>query len=295
MREVTRTHPNRVTIKRGAVAVAAVLLIVVLVLLVVNLQRGQRYAQALRLAEAGDAASAYDIFASLGSYSDSAERAAGLVQKDPALPYRKAAKGDVIAFGSFEQDGDTTNGAEPIRWIVLERFDDRLLVLSADVLDGRQYNHVPFQEVTWADSDLRAWMNDDFLTAAFGPAQQGIIATVCNSNEDQSVTGAEGGADTQDRVFALSETESVIYLSSSANRADIGAAPATAFAASGALTVSEDGTADWWLRSPGTYGFAAQFVDAEGKPSVSGANVDVLYGVRPALWIDVSEAGRGAQ
>lgn len=295
MREVTRTHPNRVTIKRGAVAVAAVLLIVVLVLLVVNFQRGQRYAQALRLAEAGDAVSAYDIFASLGSYADSAERAAGLVQKDPALPYRKAAKGDVIAFGSFEQDGDTTNGAEPIRWIVLERFDDRLLVLSADVLDGRQYNHVPFQEVTWADSDLRAWMNDDFLTAAFGPAQQGIIATVCNSNEDQSVTGAEGGADTQDRVFALSETESVIYLSSSANRADIGAAPASAFAASGALTVSEDGTADWWLRSPGTYGFAAQFVDAEGKPSVSGANVDVLYGVRPALWIDVSEAGRGAQ
>lgn len=295
MREVTRTHPNRVTIKRGAVAVAAVLLIVVLVLLVVNFQRGQRYAQALRLAEAGDAASAYDIFASLGSYADSAQRAAGLVQKDPALPYRKAAKGDVIAFGSFEQDGDTTNGAEPIRWIVLERFDDRLLVLSADVLDGRQYNHVPFQEVTWADSDLRAWMNDDFLTAAFGPAQQGIIATVCNSNEDQSVTGAEGGADTQDRVFALSETESVIYLSSSANRADIGAAPASAFAASGALTVSEDGTADWWLRSPGTYGFAAQFVDAEGKPSVSGANVDVLYGVRPALWIDVSEAGRGAQ
>lgn len=267
----------------------------VLVLLVVNFQRGQRYAQALRLAEAGDAASAYDIFASLGSYADSAQRAAGLVQKDPALPYRKAAKGDVIAFGSFEQDGDTTNGAEPIRWIVLERFDDRLLVLSADVLDGRQYNHVPFQEVTWADSDLRAWMNDDFLTAAFGPAQQGIIATVCNSNEDQSVTGAEGGADTQDRVFALSETESVIYLSSSANRADIGAAPASAFAASGALTVSEDGTADWWLRSPGTYGFAAQFVDAEGKPSVSGANVDVLYGVRPALWIDVSEAGQGAQ
>ena len=295
MREVTRTHPNRVTIKRGAVAVAVVLLIVVLVLLVVNLQRGQRYAQALRFTEAGDAASAYDIFASLGSYADSAERAAGLVQKDPALPYRKAAKGDVIAFGSSEQDGDTTNGAEPIRWIVLERFDDRLLVLSADVLDGRQYNHVPFQEVTWADSDLRAWMNDDFLTAAFGPAQQGIIATVCNSNEDQSVTGAEGGADTQDRVFALSETESVIYLSSSANRADIGAAPASAFAASGALTVSEDGTADWWLRSPGTYGFAAQFVDAEGKPSVSGANVDVLYGVRPALWIDVSEAGRGAQ
>ena len=292
---MTRARLSQASIKKGAVVLATVLLALTLGFVVYNHQRGERYAEAVRLAEAGDTSGAYAIFVGLGGYADAAQRGAGLVEKDPAVPYRRAAKGDVIDFGSFEQDGNEANGSEPIQWIVLERFDDRLLVLSADVLEARQYNHVPFQDVTWADSDLRAWMNGDFFTAAFTPAQQGIIPSVLNENADQSIAGTPGGAPTQDRVFALSEQESVVYLSGSANRSDIGAAPASQAAASGPLAVSEDGTADWWLRSPGTYGFAAQFVDAEGKPSVSGANVDVLYGVRPALWIDVSEAGQGAQ
>ena len=167
--------------------------------------------------------------------------------------------------------------------------------VGADVLEARQYNHVPFQDVTWADSDLRAWMNGDFFTAAFTPSQQGIIPSVLNENADQSIAGTPGGAPTQDRVFALSEQESVVYLSGSANRSDIGAAPASQAAASGPLAVSEDGTADWWLRSPGTYAFAAQYVDTAGTPLPSGANVDVLYGVRPALWIDIAEVGGGQQ
>lgn len=292
---MTRARLTRATLKKGTVVLAAVLLAVTLGFLIHSHQRSQRYAQALRLAEAGDTAGAYGIFVGLGSYADARERAAGLVEEDPALPYRGAAKGDIVSFGSFEQDGDASNGPEPIQWIVLERFDDRLLVLSADVLDGRQYNHVPFQDVTWADSDLREWMNGEFLNAAFTPVQQGIIPSVLNENADQSATGAPGGAPTQDRVFALSEQESVVYLSGGANRSDIGEALASEQAASGALAVTEEGTADWWLRSPGTYGFAAQFVDAAGKPVASGANVDVLYGVRPALWIDLSEAGGGGR
>lgn len=272
-----------------------VLLALALGFVVYNHQRGERYAEAVRLAEAGDTSGAYAIFVGLGGYADAAQRGADLVEKDPAVPYRRAAKGDVIDFGSFEQDGNDANGPEPIQWIVLERFDDRLLLLSADVLEARQYNHVPFQDVTWADSDLRAWMNGDFFASAFTPAQQGIIPSVLNENADQPIAGTPGGAPTQDRVFALSEQESVVYLSGSANRSDIGAAPASQAAASGPLAVSEDGTADWWLRSPGTYAFAAQYVDTAGAPLPSGANVDVLYGVRPALWIDIAEVGGGQQ
>ena len=137
-------------------------------------------------------------------------------------------------------------------------------------------------------------MNGEFYEAAFTPVQRGLIETVHNENADQSITGASGGAATDDRVFALSETESVIYLNTAAARSDIGAALATQHAAEGPLSVSEDGTADWWLRSPGTYGFATQFVDASGTPSLSGANVDLQYGVRPALWISVARAGEGS-
>ena len=146
----------------------------------------------------------------------------------PRCPYRSVSKGDTVSFGSYEQDGNAQNGPEPIQWIVLDKIDGQLLLLSADVLEARQYHHVPFEEVTWENSDLRAWMNGDFYDGAFTPVQRGLIATVHNENADQSITGASGGAATDDRVFALSETESVIYLNTPAARSDIGAAPASA-------------------------------------------------------------------
>ena len=274
------------------VRIGAVLLVLSLVaVLTIVVRNAVRYREAVALDEAGDAQGAYELFHALGGYSDAAQRAQALVEADPALPYRSLSKGDTVSFGSYEQDGNAQNGPEPIQWIVLDKIDGQLLLLSADVLEARQYHHVPFEEVTWENSDLRAWMNGDFYDGAFTPVQRGLIETVHNENADQSITGASGGAATDDRVFALSETESVIYLNTPAARSDIGAAPASVHAAAGSLSVSEDGTADWWLRSPGTYGFATQFVDATGVPSLSGANVDLQYGVRPALWINVEGVG----
>ena len=284
----------RALLRRKTVRVAAVALVLSLVVaLAVVVRNAVRYREAVALDEAGDAQGAYQIFHALGRYGDAAQRARALVEADPALPYRFASKGDIVEFGTYEQDGDAGNGPEPIQWIVLERIDGQLLLLSADVLEVRQYHHVPFEEVTWENSDLRAWMNADFYDGAFTADQRGLIQMVHNDNADQSITGASGGAATDDRVFALSETESVVYLNTPAARSDIGAALASEHAAAGPLSVSEDGTADWWLRSPGTYGFATQFVDASGVPSLSGANVDLQYGVRPALWISVEGGGEG--
>ena len=264
------------------VRIGAVLLVLSLVaVLAIVVRNAVRYREAVALDEAGDAQGAYELFHALGGYSDAAQRS--------------ASKGDTVEFGAYEQDGNAQNGPEPITWIVLDKIDGQLLLLSADVLDARQYHHVPFEEVTWENSDLRAWMNGDFYEGAFTPVQRVLIETVHNENAAQSITGANGGAATDDRVFALSETESVIYLNTPAARSDIGAAPASVHAAAGPLSVSEDGTADWWLRSPGTYGFATQFVDATGVPSLSGANVDLQYGVRPALWINVEGAGEGSR
>ena len=274
------------------VRIGAGLLVLSLVLaLGIVVRNAVRYREAVARHEAGDAQGAYEIFHALGGYSDAAQRAQALVEADPALPYRSASKGDTVSFGVYEQDGDADNGPEPIQWVVLDKIDGQLLLLSADILEARQYHHVPFEEVTWENSDLRAWMNGDFYEGAFTPVQRGLIETVHNENADQSITGASGGAATDDRVFALSETESVIYFNTAAARSDIGAALASQHAAAGPLSVSEDGAADWWLRSPGTYGFATQFVDASGTPSLSGANVDLQYGVRPALWINVAGTG----
>ena len=282
----------RALLRSTTVRIGAVLLVLSLVLaLGIVVRNTVRYREAVARHEAGDAQGAYEIFRSLGRYGDAAERADALVAADPTLPYRSASKGDTVSFGVYEQDGNADNGPEPIQWIVLDKIDGQLLLLSADVLEARQYHHVPFEEVTWENSDLRAWMNDDFYEGAFTPVQRGLIETVRNENADQSITGASGGVATDDRVFALSETESLIYFNTPAARSDVGAALASQHAAAGPLSVSEDGTADWWLRSPGTYGFATQFVDVSGTPSLSGANVDLQYGARPALWIKVAGAG----
>ena len=118
------------------VRIGAVLLVLSLVTVVAIVVRNAvRYREALALDEAGDAQGAYEIFRSLGRYSDAAQRADALVATDPALPYRSASKGDTVSFGSYEQDGNTQNGPEPIQWIVLDKIDGQLLLLSADVLD----------------------------------------------------------------------------------------------------------------------------------------------------------------
>lgn len=254
---------------------------------------GAAYREALRLEEAGEHEGAYDAYSHLGGYADSAERLRAMIEADPALPYRSAKKGELIEFGAFEQDGDAANGPEPIRWIVLDRIDGRLLLLSHDSLDAAPYHRVPFEPVTWERSDLRRWMNSDFPAAAFNESELSLVPTVKVPNAPQSATGTAAGPATRDRVFALSETEASIYISDAVERAALGSAALSAAVDDDDLPTDEEGRADWWLRSPGTYDFTAQYVDREGVRHGSGAAADATYGVRPALWLDTSAGGAG--
>lgn len=49
--------------------------------------------------------------------------------------------GDIVTFGHYEQDNDTTNGKEPIAWRVLDKNDEgQYLIISEKVLDVQPYN-----------------------------------------------------------------------------------------------------------------------------------------------------------
>ena len=49
-----------------------------------------------------------------------------------------------------------------------------------------------------------------------------------------------------------------------------------------------DGNCDWWLRSPGLDDdFAAFVYGKHGDVIGGGSNVDLVFGVRPALWINL--------
>lgn len=111
--------------------------------------------------------------------------------------------GDIIQFGSYEQDNVKKNGKEPIDWIVLERTDDELFVVSRYILDWHPY-HDRFGEITWEKCTLRQWLNEDFYHAAFDEDEKKLIKTTTIKNEDNPVWNTEGGNDTLDKLFLLS-------------------------------------------------------------------------------------------
>ncbi len=254
-------------------------------------RQSETYKKAVSYAESGRAQSAYKLFQTLGRYKNSSEFANALLEENPVLSCLSAQKGDRVLFGHYEQDNDLTNGAEPIEWLVLERLDDRLLLLSSEGLDGKPYHTVPFAEITWENCSLRAWLNDEFLHTAFTPKEQFFIPAVPNRNKDQSAVGTEGGADTVDRVFLLSEADASVYLSTEMDRETIGKTFATKYAEDRNVETDEEGYISWWLRSPGVYPYSAQFVNQNGELHLSGAYIDIDYqfAVRPAIWLDLNK------
>lgn len=102
----------------------------------------------------------------------------------------EAQVGDTVRFGSYEQDNDLNNGAEAIEWLVLDKQDGKLLLLSKDALDAKPYNEED-EDVTWETCTLRSWLNDTFYTTAFRQEEQGSIATTKVKNEDNPKYGTE--------------------------------------------------------------------------------------------------------
>ncbi len=110
--------------------------------------------------------------------------------------------GDVVRFGSYEQDGNLTNGKEEIAWYVLDEAEDYYMLLAQQILDVRPY-HEEQKAVTWAECDVRRWLNQEFLETAFTVAEQSHIVNGTVSNEF--------GGETKDQVYLLSDREVYEY------------------------------------------------------------------------------------
>ncbi len=110
-----------------------------------------------------------------------------------------------VVFGMYEQDGDESNGPEPIEWQILSDEGDSLLLLSRYVLDDTIYGYWA-TEITWETSNMRQWLNDDFYNNAFSDDEKELIPTVLLSNP--TIHGmTSSGNDTEDKIFCLSAEE----------------------------------------------------------------------------------------
>ena len=245
-----------------------------------------KYDRAIKCIDSGDYESAYILLKDI-SYKDSKEKCADIKTKYNQILMRKAAVGDKITFGTYEQDNVTSNGTENIEWLVLAKENNKILVISDKALDCQRYNAI-HKEITWEQCSLRKWLNDSFLNTAFSEEERALIqSTTVSADKNPQYQYRNPGNATTDKVFLLSINEVHKYFS------DINARECspTAYAkAQGARTSTYNGvdTCAWWLRSPGSEQSFATSIDDLGWVNSRGYSVSsFVFSVRPALWIDL--------
>ena len=171
---------------------------------------------------------------------------------------RGYAVGSVITMGSFEQDGESLNGKEPMEWLVLAVEGDRALLISRYALTTRA-----FDGSTWEQSGLRSWLNGDFLKWSFTDEEkQRILETDLSADRNPSFSTDPGKA-TRDRIFLLSLAEYEKYFPGNS-----GACEATKDCARYAYC-SKEGSGRlcyWMLRTPGCDSDCIMLVSPRGEP-----------------------------
>ena len=184
--------------------------------------------------------------------------------------------------------GDLVNLEARGVWRVLEVNEYEALLLSNTSI-GQRRIHSDIG-VTWADSDIRAWLNDYYLNV-FTEEVRARIISVTNSTNDNPWQGTSGGEDTTDYIFLLSVEEVIKffgdsgqldnfdidrgYISDRYNRERIGRQAGETY--------------NWWLRTPG-FGYDS-FIMVNGRGWImhSGVGKTSLQGIRPALWLNIED------
>ncbi len=222
-----------------------------------------------------------------------ANAARSKVQNDNSQSKQSSVEvGDIYTFGTYQQDNDTSNGKQPIKWLVLAKEDNKILLISEKALDCQKYNDF-FAYVTWETCSLRKWLNSTFLNTAFSPTEQKkIVSTTVSADKNPKFCTNPGNA-TMDKVFLLSFDEVNKYFGNDDARKCVPTAYAKANGAYTSDNYVKGGLAiwcSWWMRSPGANRFYADFVGTAGAIRSKGCQ-DVRTDdccVRPALWITLN-------
>ena len=246
-----------------------------------------KYNDAILLMDAGKYSEARAAFEGLKGYKDSVDKIeecnVGIYGEEVWNKFKSVNVGDTYIFGSYEQDNNKSNGQEDIEWLVLEKEENRILVISKYSLDCKPY-HTNYIDVTWETCFLRKWMNNDFINAAFSDDEKAMIPTVTVSDDNNPTYNSNPGKETQDQVFLLSVVEVKHYLRSDSERK----CRTTDYTVVNGAWKSDSGNCRWWLRSPGyEQDYAADVAD-NGYVNDYGYAVDENKAVRPALWIDLN-------
>ena len=165
--------------------------------------------------------------------------------------------GSMVQFGKYEQDGFPHNGPETISWIVLDKREGQILLLSRYGLEYAKYNDVN-DNTLWDNCTLRSWLNNEFLKGSFTEEEKNLIALT-----EVEVEREPESLYVEDMVFLLSKDEFEKYFKDN-------------YVKSNKNTYEVD---EWWLRSP-----AGGYVK---KGETTQIGLLALNLVRPAIWVNL--------
>ena len=206
-----------------------------------------------------------------------------------------------VTFGTYEQDGDASNGAEPIEWYVLDEKDGKTLLISKYILDARPYDNYgvgytwyltnprPVSDATWATCSLRGWLGGTFMYTAFTSEEiQKIKSYTSTDTKNFGTTTADVAPSKEahvesstDKVFLLSVWEAKTYFDND----DARMATPTLYAISKGVYVNNANASDqstvgyspWWTRTVGYYAGYAAVVLEDGYVHGDGYRQDGNY------------------
>ena len=215
---------------------------------------------------------------------------------------------DCAYFGNYYQTAEWNK--EPIKWRVLSVDENNNAVVVADkIIDRKMFNET-YTSVTWENSTIRSWLNgynadfnkneidyslDNFIDEAFTENEQKIINTTVVVNNDNYITGADGGNDTEDKIFLLSDEEikCVEYgFDKEIDRTRIAynSEYVDYIEKIDSVSVEKENGA-WWLRSQGSGASLHSYIKGDGGRNSAGTSANFsCYGIRPALSINLSSS-----
>ena len=221
--------------------------------------------------------------------------------------------GDKLEFGSYF----LSNGVKPIKtfvrspivWQVLDKTDNRLLLLSEHSLDWELFGDVG--ACSWEASYLRKWLNSDCLRDWFAEEERALMQTKICPPEKNELSDVSDTESTEDWLFLLSFGEALQYFNGKGPGKGWKSVKRHLFerytshypishpAATAVIPLAEQSYIDkkvteisyepkeWWLRTPGVSEECRMVVCADGSVNVEGMKVGCdEVGVRPAMWLN---------
>ncbi|MBR2467343.1 MAG: hypothetical protein IKB38_10500 [Clostridia bacterium] len=194
---------------------------------------------------------------------------------------------------TYQDDSKYTKNAiywfrhDPISWTVLSEENGVAFILCDMIIDAQEFDYKNGSYLNnYAESTIRAWLNETFMNTAFSELEQAIIETTLVDNSAAS-------SEDPNNPYACENTYDKIFLASFAEVTNSGYGFSEAYTHDAArkkkmseYARSQGAYGWWWLRSPYDKEYYARQVSDTGFINKIGDGVHFNHvGIVPALRI----------